>query len=382
MSRGKILLAVAFVVLVVFSLGLFFTNRNEKTPKYRTEPVQRGEVVASVTATGTLSAVTTVNVGSQVSGIIAKLYADFNSKVTKGQLLAELDPTNFEAQMDQRRADLEKAKVEQRNMKVAYERSKNLLANELIARSEYDTAEANLLSAAAAVKQAEAAVRQAQTNLTNTKIYSPINGVVVDRQVDIGQTVAASFQAPTLFTLAQDLTQMRVSTNIDEADIGKVRTGIEANFTVDAFPERTYLGSISQIRLSPQTVQNVVTYPVLIDVQNPKLELKPGMTANVTIPYKKEENVLKIPNAALRFRPETQETTGGNARPPRRREGSQVYVLNEKGELQAVSVRTSITDGNYTAIEGLKEGDRVVAGLQTTRGMQSTGGIAATPRRR
>ena len=425
MNQKKILIFAAFVLLIAVSLGLYFSERADKEPKYRSESVQRGTVVATVTATGTLSALTTVAVGSQVSGIISKRYVDFNSKVTKGQLLAEIDPTTFNAQLDQQRANLEKARVEARNAQVAFDRSKNLLANQLIARSDYDTAEANLLSAQAAVHQAEAAVRQAETSLTYTKIYSPIDGVVVDRQIDIGQTVAASFQAPTLFTIAQDLTRMQVSTNIDEADIGKIHAGIDAEFTVDAFPEKIYHGTISEVRLSPQTVQNVVTYPVLIQVPNDNLELKPGMTANVTVPYETKYGVLRIPNAALRFKPETTDTQAASGSGPTnvtsgqgssqsgqqrsgQRSGRQsagrpgqeagaashwrhqgqahgqtntVYEMDPTGTLRPVTVLTSITDGNYTAVEGgnLKEGDNVVIGLATTRAMQSTGGIGYRP---
>ena len=250
----------AVVVLAVVAGGvLVVTKEKESGPKFRKEKVVKGSVVATVTATGTLSAVTTVKVGSQVSGIIASLHADFNSEVKKGQLLAELDPTPFQASVDQRRADVEKAKVELRNADLVLARAKKLLDAQLQAQSEYDTAKANRDGAAASVEQSMAALKQSETNLAYTKIVSPIDGVVVDRQYDVGQTVAASFQAPVLFTIAQDLTKMQVLTNIDEADIGKVKEGQEASFSVDAFADRPFHGSVSQIRLSPQTVQNVVT---------------------------------------------------------------------------------------------------------------------------
>ena len=273
-------------------------------PKFRKAKVDKGEVVATVTATGTLSAVTTVQVGSQVSGIIAKLHVDFNSTVKKGQLLAELDPTPFQQTIDQRRADLEKAKVELRNAEISLTRSKSLTAQQLLAQSDLDGAQTTRDSAAAAVAQAQAALKQAETNLSYTRITSPIDGVVVSRQYDVGQTVAASFQAPVLFTIAQDLTKMQVLTNIDEADVGRVRVGQEAKFSVDAFPDQPFRGAVSQIRLSPQTVQNVVTYPVMLDVANPDLKLKPGMTANVQVPVDVRKDVLRVPNAALRFRPD------------------------------------------------------------------------------
>jgi HlyD family secretion protein len=397
MSKIKIVLVLGFIALLIGSLGFYFTHKNGKQQKYRTEKIERGDVISSVTATGTLAALTTVKVGSQVSGIISQLYADFNSQVKKGQLLAELDPTTFQAQVDQRRADVDRARVECRNQKIAFDRAKNLLANELLSKAEYDTSEANLLAAEAAIKQSEAALRQAETNLSYTKITSPIDGVVVDRQYDIGQTVAASFQAPTLFTIAQDLKQMQVSTSIDEADIGRIDTGKEANFTVDAFPDRTFNGTISQIRLSPQVVNNVTTYPVLIDVSNQELLLKPGMTANVTIPVEKTPDALKVPNAALRFKPDPADLAEGvkasyekhqdhKSSPPSKETGgkkeSTLYVLTPEGKLKPVTVQTFLTDGAYTAIQSasLKEGDSIVTGLETTRAMEATGGFGGRRR--
>lgn len=396
----KWFIGIGLIAVLIGSLGFYFTRKNGKQQKFRTEKVERGEIVSSVTATGTLAAVTTVKVGSQVSGIIAHLFADFNSTVQKGQLLADLDPTTFQAQVDQRQADLERARVEQRNQKIAFERAKNLLKNELLSQSEYDTAEANVLAAEAAVRQSEAALRLAETNLSYTKIESPIDGIVVDRQYDIGQTVAASFQAPTLFTIAQDLKLMQVSTSIDEADIGKIQVDDEAAFTVDAFPDQTFQGRVSQIRLSPIVVNNVTTYPVLINVANAELQLKPGMTANVTIPVEKMSAVLKIPNAAFRFKPDpgdlaqTQKEPGDGKESGSKKEGyakkegggskkeSQVYVLTPEGKLKPVSVRGSLTDGAFTAIQSdsLKEGDMVVTGLETTRAMEAAGGFGTRRR--
>jgi len=412
----------ATIVVVAVAGGVFLLSKEkEGGPKFRKEKVTKGEVVSTVTATGTLSAVTTVKVGSQVSGIIASLRADFNSEVKKGQLLAELDPTPFQTTVDQRRADLERAKVELRNADLVLARAKKLLEAQLQAQSEYDTAKANRDGAAAAVEQSTAALRQAETNLAYTRITSPIDGVVVDRQYDIGQTVAASFQAPVLFTIAQDLTKMQVLTNIDEADIGRVKEGQEASFSVDAFPDRPFRGKVSQIRLSPQTVQNVVTYPVLLDVANPELRLRPGMTANVSVPVDRRDDVLRVPNAALRFRPDPADLEDGvkkdvkkdvrnaaapvaggasggggeragrgsggdrpgagfSGRPGGGRSGSShegdVYVELPTGKLRAVHVKTALTDGNVTAIEadGLKEADEVVLGLATAKAMSNSGG--------
>src|SRR5664280_2034295 len=398
----KRVLIIGIVVAVAALVGAFFyTRRGSAEPKFRKGRIDKGDVVATVTATGTLSAVTTVKVGSQVSGIIAKLYVDFNATVKKGQLLTELDPTPFQQTVDQRRADLEKAKVELRNAEISLTRSKNLAKQQLLAQSDLDGAQTARDSAAAAVAQSQAALKQAETNLSYTRITSPIDGVVVDRQYDVGQTVAASFQAPVIFTIAQDLTKMQVLTNIDEADVGRVKVGQEASFSVDAFSDQPFKGAVSQIRLSPQTVQNVVTYPVVLDVANLDLKLKPGMTANVQVPVDVRKDALRVANSALRFRPDNSDLVaevrkdkstdagkGGTASsappapgsaapgtgagapatsvrtsPPRsgapgaggaRPSGGTgtlyVEVPNTGGKLKPVTVRTLINDGNLTAI--------------------------------
>lgn len=431
----------AAVLATVAGTGVYLAKGKKEGPKFRKEKVERGDVTATVTASGTLSAVTTVKVGSQVSGIISRLHADFNSPVKRGQLLAELDQTPFQASVDQRRADLERSKVELRNAELSYARAKSLSEQQLMSQAEFDAAKANRDSAAAAVAQSAAALRQSETNLAYTSIVSPIDGVVVDRQYDVGQTVAASFQAPTLFTIAQDLTKMQVATNIDEADIGRVKAGQRASFTVDAFPDRKFEGVVSQIRLSPQTVQNVVTYPVLLDVENPRGDLKPGMTANVQVPVQTEENALRVPNAALRFKPAASDLAeapkpagngpqkagaapsgegrrpageggavaaagrrpgpGGEGRPGapgagggagagasaegRRPAGNAretaVYVEVPGGKLRKVAVRSLLTDGNVTAVksEQLKEGDEIVIGLATTRAMEGGSMVGGRP---
>ena len=370
----------------------------------RSELVGRGEVAATVTATGTISAVTTVQVGSQVSGIVSSLSVDYNSPVRKGQLLATLDPTPFQAQVEQRRADLARAEVDQRNTEIAFNRQQRLLESGLTAPSDYDTAKAAFDAAKAGVAQAQATLRQAQTNLSYTKIYSPIDGVVVARQYDIGQTVAASFQAPTLFTIAEDLTKMQVQADVDQSDIGRVALGQNARFTVDAYADETFSGTISQIRLNATQNQNVVTYPVIIDVPNQDKRLKPLMTADVTIEVARVADVLRVPNAALRFRPVETKTggagvpgapgadarrgaggPGGSGGPGglagvvggARVEGGRsdnVYVVDGEGRTRAVAVKTGITDGRFTAIVGgdLKEGDRVAVGLETAKS-QATG---------
>ena len=297
---------VAGATVVVLGIGgaYYLARAKSDVAKYRATPVDSGNVVATVTATGTLSAVTTVAVGSQVSGIISKLYVDFNSHVKKGQLLAELDPTPFQEALDQQRANLLKAKSDERLAAVSLGRQKRLRELQLIAASDYDTAVAQHDDAVAVVKQTEASLNQAQTNLSYTSIKAPIDGVVVDREYNVGQTVAASFQAPLIFSVAQDLTKMQVLTNIDEADVGGIKLGQAATFTVDAYPDQTFRGAVAQIRLSTQTVQNVVTYPVMLDVPNLDGKLMPGMTANVVVPVDVRRNTLRVPNAALRFKPD------------------------------------------------------------------------------
>jgi HlyD family secretion protein len=376
--------------------------------QYKTEKVDRGDVVMSVTATGTLSAVTTVQVGSQVSGVIARLYADFNSTVEKGQLLAELDPTPFEAQVEQRKADLTRAQVQTDDARIKYDRQRRLMEAGLTSQAEVDAAEATFKAAKAQVDQSRAALSQSQTNLRYTKIISPISGVVVDRQYDVGQTVAASFQAPTLFQIAQDLTKMQVQADVDQSDIGRVHVDQVARFTVDAYPEEEFPGKISQIRYNAQVNQNVVTYPVILEVSNPEGRLRPKMTANVTIEVDKVANVLRVPNAALRFKPPVAEGDKGSEKAARGNGGNgggarggdmgermarrgnarglagaagqmpggrpaeksaTVYTLGPDRKLKPVQIRTGISDGRFTYVASgdLKEGDEVVVGMATSK---------------
>ncbi|HYO77833.1 MAG TPA: efflux RND transporter periplasmic adaptor subunit, partial [Thermoanaerobaculia bacterium] len=295
MRRHITPLLLAFILLAC--------DRGKKAEQYRTEKVSRGTVTMTVTATGTVSAVTTVQVGSQVSGVIAQLYADFNSTVKKGQLLAEIDPTPFQAQVEQRRADLTRAQVQTEDARIRYDRQRRLMEGGLTSQADVDSAESQWKSARAQTAQAQAALNQVMTSLQHTKIISPIDGVVVDRQYDVGQTVAASFQAPTLFQIAQDLTKMQVQADVDQSDIGRVQVGQMARFSVDAYPDEEFRGRLSQIRYNALVNQNVVTYPVILEVSNPEGRLRPKMTANVNIDVASVENVLRVPNAALRFKP-------------------------------------------------------------------------------
>ena len=291
------------VILTIAALAACKGSGN-KNEQYRTEKVDRGVVTMTVTATGTLSAVTTVQVGSQVSGVIARLYVDFNSRVKNGQLLAELDPTPFQQTVEQRQADLTKSRVDAANARISYDRMSRLAKAGLSPQADLDSAKAAYDGANAQVQQSTAALAQALTNLKYAKIISPIDGIVVDRQYDVGQTVAASFQAPTLFSIAQDLTKMQVQADVDQSDIGRVAIGQTARFTVDSYPDQEFRGRISQIRLNATVTQNVVTYPVIIEVPNPDEKLRPKMTANVTIDVATVQDVLRIANSALRFKPD------------------------------------------------------------------------------
>jgi HlyD family secretion protein len=288
-----------------------------KEPRFETTKAERGNITARVTATGTLSALVTVQVGVQVSGRIAQLFADFNSQVKKGQVVDKIDPDLFKAAVEQANANyiaakgnLARAVAQAQDARRQADRSQQLAERNLIAVADRDTAVANAVAAEAQVEaakgsiaQAQASLHQAQVNLAYTTVFSPIDGVVISRSVDVGQTVAASLQAPTLFTIAEDLKKMQVDTNVAEADVGKLEPGMKAIFTVDAYPNQRFFGQVRQIRNAPQTIQNVVTYDAVIDVQNPELKLKPGMTANVTIEIARRDNVLRVPSAALRFRP-------------------------------------------------------------------------------
>jgi HlyD family secretion protein len=330
-NTKKIWIAVAIVAVAGIAIAArFLTGRD--TAQYFTEKVDRGEVRDVVEATGTINAVTTVQVGSQVSGTIATLGADFNSHVKKGQIIAQIDPSLFDGALLQARADLEtaranaaagkanleKAKAAEAQTRADYERTKPLAAQGVLSQQQLDVSKANEDSARAAIAAAEAEVLQAnaqvsqkaaavtvaQTNLNHTTIRAPIDGVVVSRNVDIGQTVAASLQAPTLFTIAQDLTKMQVYTKTDESDVGQIKSSLPVIFKVDAFPTDQFRGRVSQIRMNATTVQNVVTYDTIIDFDNPDLKLFPGMTAYVTIPVATAHDVLKVPNAALRYKPD------------------------------------------------------------------------------
>jgi HlyD family secretion protein len=313
----------AIVALVVIALagggayGYYKYGKKAPEPTVMTAAVTRGDVADTVGATGTLQAVTTVQVGTQVSGTIMELHADFNSLVKKGQVIARLDPSLFQTQIEQGRANLIRAQADLERLKVSLDdarmklnRARELAGRQLIPQSELDTAEVNtrsidaqIRSSQAQVTQAEASLNQNQVNLAHTVIEAPIDGLVISRNVDVGQTVAASMSAPTLFVLAADLTKMQVVANLDESDVGRIRPGQRVSFRVDAYPADDFIGTVAQVRLQPIVQQNVVTYATVIDVPNPELKLKPGMTANVNVEIARRTDVVRIPTAALRFRP-------------------------------------------------------------------------------
>ncbi|MGZ3479398.1 MAG: efflux RND transporter periplasmic adaptor subunit [Myxococcaceae bacterium] len=408
-GRRRWLWLAALLVLVSAGVVAWRLLRRASPLQYQTVAVVKGPVLARVTATGILSAVVTVQVGSQVSGRIAKLNADYNSTVKKGQLIAEIDPALFEANLAQSKANVLAAegqlKQAEANVLAAqrtYERDKPLRASNLIAQADLDTAETTLQAAQASVvaargqlAQARAQLTQSEVNLAYTKILSPIDGTVISRSVDVGQTVAASLAAPTIFTLAGDLQKMQVDTSVAEADVGKLSPGMEATFVVDAFPDQRFRGTIRQIRNAPQTQQNVVTYDAVIDVGNPDLKLRPGMTANVTVVYADRQDVLRVPNASLRFRPPPEmlaalgrasatpgrvagrDGGGGGARGATSADasaaGRSLWILRD-GKPVPVQVTVGVSDGTFTEVVSgpVQAGDAVLTGVESA-------GRAATP---
>jgi HlyD family secretion protein len=390
-----------------------WTKSDDQLAKFDTTPVDRGNIVAKVTASGTLSALKTVQVGSQVSGRLKEIMADFNTVVKKGQVIARIDPQLFSAALEQSRAnhaaaqgDLLKAQVQALDADRQLARAKSLSDRKLTAQADFDTAQANadishaqVAAAEGRVAQAKAALHQAQVNLEYTTINSPIDGVVISRNVDVGQTVAASMQAPILFVIAENLHTMQVDTSVAEADVGKLEPGMSATFNVDAYPVDRFEGQVRQIRNSPQTLQNVVTYDAVIDVANPNLKLRPGMTANVTFVHANRVDVLRAPNAALRFKPSPELLKAGpreqsgaakaQARPPRPKPKSDeppdrrtLWVLRGNKPI-AVPVKIGITDGTHTEIlEGeLKEGEAAITDLAST-GAAPKPGAGNMPMRR
>ncbi len=367
------LLSAAVLVLAAGAV-LWWRLDKPQAPKYVTERAGKGDVVRTVVTTGSVNPVVTVQVGSYVSGPVQSLYCDFNTKVKAGQLCAKIDPSNYQVAVDQARANLATAKAQlvkdQASLayaKINYERDRGLVARGIVSqdtvdsdKSAYEQAIAQIKLDEATIEQRRAALAGAEVNLKYTDIVSPVDGVVVSRNVDVGQTVAASFQTPTLFLIAKDLTKMQVDTNVSESDIGAVKLDDRGIFTVEAYPQKTFEGRVTQVRKAPITVQNVVTYDVVISVDNPDLLLLPGMTANAKIVTEERKDVLRVPEQALRFEPGglgAAKVKGGRGSP----RGSQLWVLQD-GRPAAVPVTVGLEDGTWAQITGgkLKEGDAVI----------------------
>jgi HlyD family secretion protein len=386
-TGGKISVAVAFVLTLGVAVGYAYSARLMKSSSSRfiTARIDRGKITSRVTASGTLSALVTVIIGTQISGRVSSIGVDFNSRVEKGQVIATLEPELFEAALDSAKASelaaqgsLARATIQAADARKKLSRAVVLRRDHLVSQAEVDSAHTLAGAARAQVqaltgqaKQAEAARKQAEINLAHTKIVSPISGVIILRNVDVGQTVAASLQSPTLFTIAEDLQKMQVDTYISEADVGKLHPDMDATFRVDAYPNKVFHGKIRQIRNAPQTAQNIVTYDAVIDVENAALELKPGMTANVSIVHKEVTNVLRVPNAALRFQP-----NGGEPQdevlvePAEESTGKPVTktVWIPSGDaIDPVTVEVGATDGSLTEIQA----KRLVVGQEVVIDMLS-----------
>ena len=372
-----IILTAAILALII----LIVINTKANGVKYETRKVKKCTITEVVEASGTVNPVNTVSVGSTVSGLIKEIYVDFNSVVKKGQILAQIDPANFQASVDQATAQINNARASLANAQAVmemsrktYNRYKNLYAKNFIAKSELDQAESDYLANLAQVNSAKAQIAQAQatyntamTNLGYTKIIAPVDGTIISRDIDLGSPVAASFQAPELFTIAQDLTNMQIEVNVSEADIGKVKEGQDVTYTLDGYPDTDFTGKVTQVRISPTTVSNVVTYVVIVDVNNEDLKLIPGMTANVSIITDKKEDVLCVPNVALKYTPETSGQKYKN---------QGIWLLQKNKPVRIDIEQGASDDSRFEVIsDKIKEGDLVITG--------STGGKKTTtqPRR-
>jgi HlyD family secretion protein len=447
--KKKAIIGIAALVVIAGAIIGWTMLRDNKNglPKYRFEKLAKGDIEAVVTTSGTVNPITKVEVGSQVSGKIAKLNVDYNSQVKKGQILAELDLLQFESRVKQNeanylssKASLEKAKVTLANLERQYQRALSLFEEELISFEEKDSAEANYLSAKTDLQSAEARLEQASSQLEQSRldlgyaiIRSPIDGVVISRDMNVGQTVQASFQAPKIFEIANDLSKMQVECDVDEADVGKVKEGQNVRFTVDAFPESTFNGTVKQVRYSPTVTQNVVTYTTIVDAENPDLKLLPGMTATALIITGEAKGVLRVPNGALRFTPNLpaeeiaalmkaagekmfakRQAEGGPGQPRegsspaqatqnpqsaqggsqammfsqaggpfqgmggtggQRRKPTTVWYIDETGKLAVTFIRAGVTDNAYTEVVrgDLKEGQEIIIGSQTAQAAADTG---------
>lgn len=373
------------VIIGLIGTGFTFKSLTSKV-KYETKAVERCTITQVVEASGTINPVNTVSVGSTVSGLIENIYVDFNSQVKKGQIMAQIDPRTFEATVQQNQAQINNARANVSKLQAIaeydrkmYERYKNLYAKNFVAKSELDQMKSNYLSDTAQIRAAQAQINQyqaslktAQTNLGYTKIIAPVDGTVISREIDVGQPVAASFQAPELFTIAQDLTKMQIEVNVSEADIGKVLEGQDVTYTLDGYPDSVFNGKVTQVRISPTTVSNVVTYTVIVEVENEDLKLKPGMTANVSIITNKSENVLCVPNMALKFTPNTDGQKYKN---------KGIWIL-EKNKPVRVDIETGANDDSSIEIisKNIGEGIPVIVSSSTSKEKGGSKGSGRPPR--
>ncbi len=365
------------IAAIIFALLIAVKAVSKNRVEYESAKIERRTITQVVEASGTINPVNTVSVGSTVSGLISAIYVDFNSKVEKGQLLAEIDPRTFQATVDQNSANVASAQADLANKQAAYEMSaktlkryRNLYAKSFIPKSELDQAEADykanlasVNSARAKISQTQAQYNQSLVNLNYTKITAPVSGMIISREIDLGQPVAASFQAPELFTIAQDLEKMQIEVNVSEADIGNVKEGQDVTYTLDGYPNSEFYGKVTQVRISPTTVSNVVTYSVIVTVDNKDLKLKPGMTANVSIITAKNEDVLTVPNIALKFTPKTDGT----------KYKTQGLWVKDGMKLARVDIKTGASDDSFTEVIGdnIFEGEKILIGVKGGKGKKS-----------
>ncbi|WP_053975864.1 efflux RND transporter periplasmic adaptor subunit [Mangrovimonas xylaniphaga] len=378
-SKTLKIIAITIGILGVSALGYSFLS-SSKTSKVevKTVAISKGDVITTVTATGTVAPITQVEVGTQVSGVVEKIYVDYNSEVTEGQLIAELDKTNLKAAVVQSRALYDNALNEKNYLQTIFDRQKQLYDSKVISKSDYDEALYKLNTANSTVTQRQSELNRAQTDLGFANIYSPIDGVVLSRDVDEGQTVAASYSTPTLFTIAKNLEEMQVEANVDEADIGQVKEGQSVTFTVDAYQDDIFKGVVTQVRLNPTTTSNVVTYTVVIRANNPDLKLKPGLTASVSIYTLELKDVLTAEAKAINFKPNMEtlhrfleenniEKPAPQGPPPADTEGTIVWVYKPNGDIVPTAITLGASDGIHVQIlEGLEPGDNLVYSLKAT----------------
>lgn len=395
MTRNRIVAGLAALVLILTGLWFFQRAEASEGSPYRLAEVEQGDLESAVSATGALSAVTTVQVGTQVSGKVTGIYADFNDRVKGGQLIARIDPTLAQQTVLDAEAGLERARADMQRTEREYERNRTLFERKVVTESEFSSAQYSLAVARASLKSAQVSLDRARQNLSYTSIYAPVDGIVVERNVDVGQTVAASLSAPQLFLIAQDLSRMQILASVDESDIGRIREGQPVRFTVQAYPEEPFTGTVRQVRLQSTTQENVVNYTVVVEVANPQGKLLPGMTASVDFLVETAADVLMVPNAALRFRPTEQMMAqlqasrgaegasegggpraerGRDARGERPRDVARLWYVGPDGKPAMARVRTGISDGAKTAVQG----DEIRAGMQVITGVNETGQPGST----